>query len=485
MEQVEVINRVDLDCLTEITLEGQNTYLGEVRNFKTNQSLEKRIPEDISISWSALPKGGVLKEHYHPCSSFLIITEGEGRSLGDTVVDVKAGDVVYIPKWNLHGFEGKGDHGFKALSIQFQSTAIFESEEKPETTYFDRESIPLEQRQLRIITRDELPSIHEAIVNGEKHSLGTLKNFSSNNILAEEFPKNFSCSWVKLENGETLSPHTHDEDSMIILTEGEGLFKTDRKFKLEHGDIVVVPKGASHGFSTEESTSFLALSIQFNESSLYEDSESPRVEFLSQYELLLKKNEEFANQFYQTNHTFKIDIDTQEKKDMLLDCLQVISDHFQRLMFLRVGLCESSNYEKVFLEHFIEEFGHNKSLSKERNRPKLWDPILEASCSWFVNKNHLLDNAERIIMVQLILEKCAHLFYSHFSDLLGDQNKSHHIDEHKEADEGHDLLGVELLKEESDFKFKSFFKLQEESWSIMNLFIQRVGDLVNSKGIYS
>lgn len=477
-EEVELVKRTDLDCLTEITLDGEKTFLGEVRNFKSHPLFNKRIPKDISISWSALPAGKSLKEHYHPCASFLIITEGIGVSTGDSELEVKAGDIVYIPKWNLHGFIGKGESGFKALSIQFQETAIFESEEKPETTYFDRESIPLEERKLQIISRTSLDSIHHTIVDGERHELGTLKNFSSNPTLAREFPENFSCAWVRLENGQTLAPHTHKEDSMIIITEGEGAFSADNEFDLKSGDIVFVPAHANHGFTSNSNSGFWGLSIQFNETSLYENQFRPRVDFISPYENLIARNEKFAKDFYESNHTFQLGIQTQKDREMLLDCLQVISDHFQRLMFLRVGFCDSPRFEKVFLEHFLEELGHNKSLSKERNRPKLWDPVLESSCSWFVNKNYVLDNSGRIIMVQMVLEKCAHLFYSHFSNILQEENKSHHIESHMHADEGHDMMGVDLLKDEPAYKYKEFYRLQEESWSIMELFISRIGELI-------
>ncbi|CBW25705.1 hypothetical protein BMS_0808 [Halobacteriovorax marinus SJ] len=473
---VHTINRQDLACMTEITLEGEVTQLGEVRNFKSHPYLKTHIPEDISISWSALRSGESLKEHYHPCASVLIITEGQGRSTGDSQVDIKAGDVVYIPEWNLHGFIGKGENGFKALSIQFQETAIFESEENPETTYFDRESVPLEERQLQIITREELPSIHEAIVGGVHHNLGTLKNFSSNTLLQELFPSNFSCSWVKLENGQSLAPHRHQEDSMIILTEGKGCFAADKEFPLKKGDIVFVPEGANHGFKTEANQSFWALSVQFNPTGLYENQESPRVNFLSKFDQLIERNNQIAQDFYNNNHTFKISIDSLEKQNTLLDCLQVMSDHFQRLMYLRVGLCDSKAHGKVFMEHFLEELGHNKSLAKERKREKIWDPILESSCAWFVQRNYLLDNSERIIMVQMVLEKCAHLFYSHFANTL--QEKSEHINSHMHADEGHDEMGLDLLRDEPDYKYERYFELQKESWSIMNLFIHRIGELL-------
>lgn len=480
VEKVQVINRTDLGCLTEMIVEGEQTYLGEVRNFKTNEYLKSRMPKDISISWSALPKGEKLKEHYHPCESFLIITEGEGKSLGDSELPVKAGDIVFIPKWNLHGFIGTGTNGFKALSIQFQETAIFESEEKTETTYFQRDLIPLKDRELQIFSRDELPTISNVEVDGETQQLGTLKNFSSIPILKNSFPENFSCAWVKLQDGETLAPHTHSEDSMIILTEGGGQFLADNEFEINKGDIIHVPEGASHGFSSSADKHFWALSIQFNDTSLYQGQ--PRVKFQSSYEKLLAKNEVYSQELYKTSRTFQLSIKTQEEKNILLDSLQVISDHFQRLMFLRVGLCDSSSFQNVFLEHFHEELGHNEELRNERvNHKKKWDPVLEASCSWFVNKNYLLDNSERVIMVQMVLEKCAHLFYSHFSETLIDKSKSEHIETHKHADEGHDQMGVELLEHEPDFKFKEFFKLQEESWSIMGLFINRVGELIEEQ----
>ena len=479
LKSVQRFNRTELDCLTRINLEGEDTYLGEVRNFKSNEYLKQNIPHDLSISWSALPAGETLKEHYHPCASLLIVTEGEGQSIGDSEMDIKAGDVVYIPEWNLHGFIGKGEAGFKALSIQFQETAIFESENKPETSYFDRESVPLSQKALRIITRDQLPSIHEAIVDGVTHNLGVLKNFSGSEILKNLFPGNFSCAWVRLENGQSLAPHRHQEESMIILTEGQGRFSPgveEDSFEIGKGDILFVPPNLDHGFSTMEGQSFWALSIQFNESSLYEDRAEPRVDFISKYDLLLRKNEELVKNFVENNHTFQIDIDSNKKRDALLDCLQIISDHFQRLMFLRVGLCDSPLHGKVFMEHFLEELGHNNRLAEERKRPKKWDPILEASCAWFVNKNYLIENSERIIMVQMVLEKCAHLFYEHFSDVINE--KSEHIELHMHADEGHDSMGVDLLKDEPDYKYKSYFNLLNESWSIMNLFIERVGTLI-------
>jgi mannose-6-phosphate isomerase-like protein (cupin superfamily) len=110
---IQVFNRTQLEALVEMEVEGERTYLGEVRNFKSLEYLKAHLPKDLSVSWSSLPQGQELKAHFHPCDSFLIITEGQGESFGDTQVPIEAGDIVYIPKGNLHGFRGLGAKGLQ------------------------------------------------------------------------------------------------------------------------------------------------------------------------------------------------------------------------------------------------------------------------------------------------------------------------------------------------------------------------------------
>lgn len=482
---VQVFNREELKALVEMEVDGEPTYLGEVRNFKSLDYFKRQLPKDISVSWSSLPTGKELKAHYHPCDSFLIITEGQGVSTGDTELEIEAGDIVYIPKGNLHGFRGKGRNGFRALSIQFQETAIFESSEKTETSFFDRLSIPASDRELKIIKRTDLEAIHEAQVGGERHHLGEVRNFSGSDLLKNIFPANFSCAWVKLQDGEALLPHTHGEDSMIILTEGDGHFSAQSEFPLRSGDIVYVPSGEAHGFKAEKY--FWALSIQFNDESLYENQEKPRVRFLDPYEALLEKNKILAKTVLEENPVFKLgrsEVAHPKKKAALLDCLQVMSDHFQQLMLLRAGLSTSQRYRPVFLEHLFEELGHDRELREERaQKGVLWDPILHSSCSWFVGKNFVLDNPERLIMVQMVLEKCATLFYGHFTEVLGDEFRSEHVSKHLDADEGHELMGLHLLKDEPAYRFDGFQQLLDESWSVLELFLTRTAEVVRKTAV--
>lgn len=487
VESVKIISRSSLKCLTEMNVEGTDTFLGEVRHFKANEDLNRLMPKELSIAWTQMPYERELPAHYHPCQSLIVIANGEGVSTGDTEASIKFGDIVHIPEWNLHGFKGTGKKGFSALSIQFQKDAIFSSEEKPETSYFDRESIPLEKRMLTIVSRDSLETINSVTVNNEKRDLGILKNFSSSKIIKNKLPSFFSAAWVNLDNTQTLDNHIHSCDSMIIVTEGSGILTGDLNERIEEGDIVFVPAGRVHGFKGSGDRGFWALSIQFQEVSLYENSLQPQVEFvkskqLNEYDKLLIENEKKVNEFLK-NKIFCKEVEdfmkNNQKVGLLKDCLQVMSNSFQRLMFSRMALSSRESYRKIFFEHLLEELGHDTELKKERNKEEVvWDPILEASTSWFFGKNFLIDDPERIVMIQMVLEKGASLFYGHFSKVLENIMPSEHIKNHSHLDEGHDELGVSLLKVESEAKIQSLNKLLDESWSMLNLYLDRVATII-------
>lgn len=488
--EVQVISREQIPGIQEMDVEGEKTYLGEVKNYKNNSYLNKMLPKNLSISWTHMPAAKELPAHYHPCASLILVTNGDGESTGDTVSPVRTGDIVYIPEWNLHGFQGKGANGFSALSIQFQETAIFSSEETPETTYIDRDSIPLEERELKIIQRTQLSSIKDVEVDGKTKSLGIVKNFADHPLMQEKLPDYFSAAWVYLDSEQTLDVHVHDTDSMIILTEGSGYLRGDLEQPLKMGDTVYVPAGCHHGFSGKGKNGFWALSIQFQAASLYENTNQPQVNFVNtplqrdeiSFEQFILLNEKYSQEFLK-NPIFQIDRDEilkqPEKKKKLMDCLQIMSNSFQRLIFSRMGLCDDSAYKPIFLEHFLDELGHDTDLQKERgSEDLLWDPVLDSSTNWFYSKNFLIDNPARTIMIQMVLERGAFLFYSHYTRILSNGLESDHITKHSVADEGHDKLGVELLKEETPKKLMSYTDLLEQSWDILGLFLERTAELV-------
>ena len=112
LDSLKVIARKDIAGINSLKLEDTETYLGELRNFKNHNYINEFLPEDLSIGWVSLPKGKTLKPHYHPCASMIIVTKGQGLSLGDSEIEFSEGDIIHIPAWNLHGFEGAGRNGF-------------------------------------------------------------------------------------------------------------------------------------------------------------------------------------------------------------------------------------------------------------------------------------------------------------------------------------------------------------------------------------
>jgi quercetin dioxygenase-like cupin family protein len=260
------IHRHDVPGIREMHVEGKIRDLGAVKNFRNHPYLKHHLPSDVSISWTHLDEGQRLEPHTHPVPSMVIIASGQGRSIGDSEVGFCGGDVVYIPEHNSHGFVG-GEGGFWALSVQFQETAIFETEVDPLTQYAQLEEIN-DVKPLQVIKRENLDSLHEVEVDGEIHRLGLVKNFASHPVMRDFLPEHLSLAWVRLGRGETLHTHRHPEDSMILVTEGEGSAMGGISGYLKEGDVVYVPEGHPHGFSGE-GDGFWALSVQFSKTSLY------------------------------------------------------------------------------------------------------------------------------------------------------------------------------------------------------------------------
>ena len=62
--------------------------------------------------------GGVIPLHGHEWEHEIYILAGEARAFtGDSSVDVRAGDVLFIPPGELHGYESTGDGDLSFLCV--------------------------------------------------------------------------------------------------------------------------------------------------------------------------------------------------------------------------------------------------------------------------------------------------------------------------------------------------------------------------------
>jgi len=189
-------------------------------------------------------------------------------------------------------------------------------------------------------------------------------------------------------------------------------------------------------------------------------------------ETILQKNHEYAAQ-YQRNALLQwLDhpaLDQPEARTRLMDCIQLFSNHFQKMVMLRQVLTDNQPFLKVARLHLEEEYGHDRLLMAERaNREPIWDPILEATACWFSWKMLTLDNTEKALLVHLVLEVSANLFCSKANARLQKYGETDYFKEHAEADQHHEKMGTELLVDLSEKQYQRLLEVQQQGWSMMD-----------------
>lgn len=335
-----------------------------------------------------------------------------------------------------------------------------------------------------VVTRDELPAITEAIVNGELHPLGIVKDFRRHAGIAGFLPARLptSFAWVHLAVGETLAPHVHPCESMIIVTRGEGELLGDTVAPLREGDVVMVPRGRLHGFRGRGGDGFWALSIQLEERGLYEHDADPLTTFGAKsgadaavLAALLANNGDHERRFA-AHRVFALANDGRFEhrglRDAFLARLRVWSDHFQRLLRLRAALSDDALAET----HLREELGHNEQLGASSAEARHWDPVLSSTSTWFVWKTLTSSEAERAVLVHLVLEAAATVFYTAMRAWFTEDPAAAHFDEHTEVDARHVDLGIEALARHGALDLAKLAEVQARGWDVMNAMFDRIVD---------
>jgi len=201
---------------------------------------------------------------------------------------------------------------------------------------------------------------------------------------------------------------------------------------------------------------------------------------LTTIQALLAKNREHLERFEANplfslagSHLFKIP----DVKERFLDCFQVWSDKYQKMVLVRSVFCEDARYAGLTLQHMIEEFGHNNALDSMRNgRPSVWDPILEATANWFPWKILTLGEPEKIVLVHMVVEASATIFYKHIKPALHAENDQH-FSHHETVDHSHEKLGLEKLECLAEPDYLRLGEIQSEGWAMLNVVMARIEQL--------
>jgi len=345
--------------------------------------------------------------------------------------------------------------------------------------------------QIQVVKRETIPPIRSVEQDGEVHTLGELRDFRWSEPLRDFMPdaSQFSVSWVQLAHGETLKPHVHPVQSMMVVYAGTGQMLGDLVRPIGEGDIIVVPPGRWHGF-TGGPEGLYALSIQFAEG-LYTSPEAPRVVFTDEensLEALLAYNQRRLAAF-EKRPIFELladgTLDDPVKRQAYLDSLQIWVDGNQTLLFSRQASCVDEAYAGTFLKHMHDEMGHDvmhkdRADSGQPQAPKVRDSIMEAITTWFTHQMYVLDNAEKAAIIHLVIENASFVYHKHAKPVLGKYVNEHYFEVHVEADDGHAALGVELLRNESPRTYARLRRVIAEAWDMVDAMTDRVVELTRS-----
>ncbi len=199
---------------------------------------------------------------------------------------------------------------------------------------------------------------------------------------------------------------------------------------------------------------------------------------------LLLQNQKYVA-IYQTNPLMiliKSEIMRDKKnRQSLLDAIQVFSNYFQKTVMLRSVLTEDNAYLHVAQAHLSEEFGHDIALMHDRGE-KLpqWDAILEACSCWFAWKMFTLDNADKTVLVHLVLESSANLFFKEAHRVMSHYGETNYFKIHCDADEHHEAMGFALLKDLRPQDYQHLFEVQRQGWDVLYTACARIADLASA-----
>jgi quercetin dioxygenase-like cupin family protein len=340
------------------------------------------------------------------------------------------------------------------------------------------------------IRREEFPTLRSVVVDGIEHDLGVHKDFRRHPAFEGFIPENarLALAWVHLGPGEKLGIHDHPIETMIIMCSGRGSTLGDLRAEIHEGDVLLIERGAKHGFVGSSPNGYWALSIQFEARGLYENPGNALVAFKedgqaeSSLAELLRRNRQFMEE-HKNNLLFDViqsgKMADPARRGRLLDAIQVWSNHFQKVIMSRYVFSGEPRFFDLAVAHLKEEYGHNTNLENSRKGElrQVWDPVLEASASWFASKMLSLSDPEKTVLVHLVLEGGANVFHKVAHKTMQSYKETDHFEVHSIEDDGHLDMGKELLKGLDQRTYGRLFEIQKQGWDMLNLLSRRIAEL--------
>ena len=164
-----------------------------------------------------------------------------------------------------------------------------------------------------------------------------------------------------------------------------------------------------------------------------------------------------------------------ETKKAVLTYLQPWSNAFQRMISARVTFESDPQLRALALEHQAEEIGHDKILARSRadDRQLVWDPVIEAGASWFVDQFAVLPGVQRAVLAHLALEAGSLVFSQAGTKAFPDDE---YFELHDEADVEHLEMGYEVLRQRDDWTVEALVTVLDRAWQVIGVVSDRIAE---------
>jgi hypothetical protein len=164
-----------------------------------------------------------------------------------------------------------------------------------------------------------------------------------------------------------------------------------------------------------------------------------------------------------------------DTKKAVLTYLQPWSNAFQRMISARVTYESDPKLRALALEHQEEEIGHDKILARSRadDRELVWDPVIEAGASWFVDQFAVLPGVQRAVLAHLALEAGSLVFSQAGTKAFPEDE---YFELHDEADVEHLEMGYEVLRQRDDWTVDALVTVLDRAWQVIGVVSNRIAE---------
>lgn len=327
--------------------------------------------------------------------------------------------------------------------------------------------------EIKIVKRDTIPPV-QAAGSAPGEGVGERRDFRWNDQLRDFMPgpADLSVSWVRLGPGESLAPRALGVDSLMVVYGGSADVVGDLQRTVAAEDVVVVPSGCRHGFVGGPQGLF-ALSIQLGEERFASASESPE----AQHTLasLLEYNDQRLQQFRQ-RALFELivsgTLDDPIRRATCRDALRLWAAHSARLLLVRQAGCTDPKFVQVFMSEVTAELERGTSVAHAVTSPSsrnFRDPTLRAFADWFTRQMYLLDNVEKVAVLDLVVVSA--------NAALGQIDEACRFWE----DRAESLFDASLLlRGQSSRSYARLHSIVAEAWDMLGAMTDRIVEVTNS-----